>query len=63
MTNKLFLESLPNILKDKVVFVIQKQEEHLFTDKNTLVVENNIGIAKTREIIYKTADKKISRCR
>ena len=55
---QIFFESLPNILKDKVVFVIQKQEEHLFTDKNTLVVENNIGIAKTREIIYKTADKK-----
>ena len=51
---QIFFESLPDRLKDKVIFVIQKQEEHLFPDKNTLVVEDNIGIAKTREIIYKT---------
>ena len=55
---QIFFESLPDRLKDKVIFVIQKQEEHLFPDKNTLVVEDNIGIAKTREIIYKTAGKK-----
>jgi len=55
---QIFFESLPDRLKDKVIFVIQKQEEHLFSDKNTLVVDNNIGIAKTREIIYKTAGKK-----
>ena len=55
---QIFFESLPNRLKDKVIFVIQKQEEHLFLNKNTLVVDNNIGIAKTREIIYKTAGTK-----
>ena len=55
---QIFFESLPDRLKDKVIFVIQKQEEHLFSDKTTLVVEDNIGIAKTREVIYKTAGKK-----
>ena len=55
---QIFFESLPDRLKDKVIFVIQKQEEHLFLNKNTLVVDNNIGIAKTREIIYKTAGTK-----
>jgi len=52
---QIFFESLPNFLKEKVTFVVQKQEEHLFKDKNILVVDNDIGIAKTREIIYRTA--------
>src|SRR6056300_1560500 len=54
---QIFFESLPDFLKEKVTFVVQKQEEHLFKDKNILVVDNDIGIAKTKEIIYRTAEK------
>ena len=54
---QIFFKSLPNFLKEKVIFVVQKQEKHLFEGKNLLVVDDNIGIAKTREIIYRTADK------
>ena len=52
---QIFFDNLPDRLKSKVIFVVQKQEEHLFKDKNILVVDDDIGIAKTREIIYKTA--------
>ena len=55
---QIFFESLPDILKDKVIFVIQKQEEHLFSDKNTLVVEDNIGIAKLEKSFIKRQAKK-----
>ena len=55
---QIFFDNLPDRLKSKVIFVVQKQEEHLFKDKNKLVVDNDIGIAKTREIIYKTAGDK-----
>ena len=55
---QIFFDNLPDRLKSKVIFVVQKQEEHLFKDKNILVVDDDIGIAKTREIIYKTAGDK-----
>jgi hypothetical protein len=58
---QIFYNSLPEQYKKIVIFVIQKQEEHLFTDKNILVVDNNIGIAKTREIIHRTGAKREER--
>ena len=54
---QLTLEHLPKELLGDVILVIQNQEEKLYDkyDVQKLVVGNDIGIAKTRELIYRHA--------
>ena len=50
------LNSIPQYYKSKVVLVVQEQERDDYKyDVDYLVVGNNIGIAKTRECIYRDA--------
>lgn len=51
-------DNLPEKYQKKVVMVVQEQEKDLYDyDCDFLYVGNNIGIAKTREIIYNEAGK------
>ena len=56
--NQKTFNNLPDKYKEKVIMVVQEQErdENKY-DCEYLVVGNNIGIAKTREIIYRHAGK------
>ena len=50
------LDSIPQEYKSKVVLVVQEQERDEYKyDVDYLVVDNDIGIAKTRECIYRDA--------
>ena len=52
--NQITYNALPDKWKKLVIMVVQKKEEHLYEyDCEYLVVDNDIGIAKTREIIYR----------
>lgn len=55
--NQITYFNLPKKYQEKTIFVIQEQESdhYFFKDKKTLIVSNNIGIAKTRECICKDA--------
>jgi hypothetical protein len=56
--NQITYNHLPQKWKDITTMVIQKKEEHLYDyDCEYLVVDNDIGIAKTREIIYRHGGK------
>ena len=53
------LSKIPDKHKDKVILVVQKQEKHLYNyDVEYYVVDNDIGLTKTRELIYRHAGKK-----
>ena len=57
--NQTALSKIPSVHKDKVILVIQEQEKHLYKyDVEYLIVDNNIGLTKTKEIIYRHAGKK-----
>ena len=56
--NQKTFNNLPDKYKEKVIMVVQEQERDEYKyDCEYLVVGNNIGIAKTREIIYRHAGK------
>tara|TARA_B100000424_G_scaffold193151_1_gene150656 strand:- start:687 stop:1496 length:810 start_codon:yes stop_codon:yes gene_type:complete len=56
--NQIAYNNLPDDIKENVILVVQEQERELFKiDCEYLVVGNNIGISKTREHIYRHADK------
>ena len=51
-------DNLPNEYKEKVIMVVQEQEKKDYNyDVEYLVVDDNIGIAKTRELICRHAGK------
>ena len=51
-------DNLPDEYKEKVIMVVQEQEKKDYNyDVEYLVVGNDIGIAKTREIICREAGK------
>jgi len=53
---QILLNSIPQEYKNKVVLVVQEQERDEYKyDVDYLVVGNDIGIAKTRECIYRDA--------
>ena len=52
-------DNLPDEYKEKVTMVVQGQERDEYKyDVEYLVVDDNIGIAKTRELICRDADKR-----
>ena len=52
--NQITYNALPDKWKKLVIMVVQKKEEHLYEyDCEYLVVDNDIGIAKTRDIIHR----------
>ena len=54
--NQATFDNLPDEYKEKVVMVVQEQEKDEYKyDVEYLVVDNNIGIAKTRELICRDA--------
>ena len=54
--NQLTFTNLPDDIKKNVIMVVQDQEKDQYKyDCEYLVVDNNIGIAKTRELIYRHA--------
>ena len=54
--NQLTFINLPDDIKENVIMVVQDQEKDQYKyDCEYLVVDNNIGIAKTRELIYRHA--------
>ena len=54
--NQLTFIILPDDIKENVIMVVQDQEKDQYKyDCEYLVVDNNIGIAKTRELIYRHA--------
>ena len=56
--NQIAYNNLPDDVKENVILVVQEQERELFKiDCEYLVVGNNIGISKTRELIYRHAYK------
>ena len=56
--NQITYNHLPQKWKDITIMVIQEKEKHLYDyDCEYLVVDNDIGIAKTRETIYRLAGK------
>ena len=56
--NQITFNNLPDAVKENVILVIQEQEKDQYKyDCEYLVVGNNIGIAKTRENIYRHAGK------
>jgi hypothetical protein len=57
--NQITFDNLPDEIKENVILVVQEQErnEHK-SDCEYLVIDDDIGIAKTREIIYYHAGKK-----
>ena len=56
--NQITYNNLPDELKSKVIMVVQEDEKELYDyDVDYLVVENRIGIAKTRELICRDAGK------
>ena len=57
--NQITFNHLPQKWKNITVMVIQEKEKHLYDyDCEYHVVDNDIGIAKTRELIYRLAGKK-----
>ena len=52
--NQITYNGLPDKWKKLVIMVVQKKEEHLY-DYNCkyLVIDNGVGIAKTRDLIYR----------
>ena len=56
--NQITFNNLPDDVKENVILVVQEQEKNQYKyDCEYLVVDNNIGIAKTREHIYRHAGK------
>ena len=56
--NQMTFDNLPDEYKEKVVMVVQEQEKDEYKyDVEYLVVGNDIGIAKTRELICRDAGK------
>ena len=56
--NQITFCNLPNKYKQNVIMVVQEQEREQYKyDCEYLIVDNNIGIAKTREIIYRDGGK------
>ena len=56
--NQITFCNLPSKHKQNVIMVVQEQEREQYKyDCEYLVVDDNIGIAKTREIIYRDAGK------
>ena len=56
--NQLTFINLPDDIKENVIMVVQDQEKDQYKyDCEYLVVDDNIGIAKTREHIYRHAGK------
>ena len=52
-------DNLPDEYKEKVIMVVQGQERDEYKyDVEYLVVDDNIGIAKTRELICRDAGKR-----
>ena len=51
--NQITFNTLPDKIKQNVIMVVQEQEREQYKyDCEYLIVDNNIGIAKTRELIY-----------
>ena len=56
--SQITFDNLPDKIKENVIMVVQEQERDEYKyDCEYLVVVDNIGIAKTREIIYHHAGK------
>ena len=56
--NQITFNNLPDNVKENVILVVQEQEKNQYKyDCEYLVVDDNIGIAKTREHIYHHAGK------
>ena len=56
--NQITFDNIPDKIKENVIMVVQEQERDEYKyDCEYLVVGDNIGIAKTREIIYPHAGK------
>ena len=56
--NQITFDNIPDKIKENVIMVVQEQERDEYKyDCEYLVVGDNIGIAKTREIIYHHAGK------
>lgn len=53
------LSKIPDSYKDRVILVVQEQERNQYNyDVEYYVVGNNIGLSKTKELIYRHAGKK-----
>ena len=54
--NQITFNGLPDKYKEKTILVVQEQEREQYKyDCEYFVVGNDIGIAKTRELIYRKA--------
>lgn len=59
INNQITFDNLPDEIKENVIMVVQEQEkDNHKSDCEYLIVDNDIGIAKTREIIYHHAGEK-----
>ena len=59
VNNQITFDNLPDEIKENVIMVVQEQEkDNHKSDCEYLIVGNDIGIAKTREIIYHHAGEK-----